>query len=113
MSDTPEAKPAIDSAYAAADVETRWYAFWEDRKLFHAEPDPDRPAYTIVIPPPNITGMLHMGHVLNNTLQDIFIRWHRLLGETACWIPGTDHAGIATQTAVSYTHLTLPTNREV
>ncbi|MBI5647785.1 MAG: valine--tRNA ligase [Ignavibacteriae bacterium] len=95
--DTPE---TIDSAYAASAVEDRWYASWENKKLFHAEAGQGANPYTVVIPPPNITGMLTMGHVLNNTLQDIFIRWHRLDGEQACWIPGTDHAGIATQTVV-------------
>ncbi|MDH7516660.1 MAG: valine--tRNA ligase, partial [Bacteroidota bacterium] len=100
MHDIEQHAHTIETAYNPADVEDRWYAFWEERKLFHAEPDLSREPYTIVIPPPNITGMLTMGHVLNNTLQDIFIRWNRLLGKHACWIPGTDHAGIATQTVV-------------
>ena len=103
MSDTPTDPNTLASAYTPADVEDRWYAFWEDQKLFHADPDTARQPYTIVIPPPNITGMLTMGHVLNNTLQDIFIRWNRLLGRHAAWIPGTDHAGIATQTVVEKT----------
>lgn len=87
-------------AYDPAQVEDTWYAWWEGRRLFHAEPDPTRKSFTVVIPPPNITGMLTMGHVLNNTLQDVFVRWHRMRGENAVWIPGTDHAGIATQTVV-------------
>ena len=90
-------------AYDPAQVEDAWYAFWEQQRLFHAEPDPGRKSFTVVIPPPNITGMLTMGHVLNNTLQDVFVRWHRMLGENAVWIPGTDHAGIATQTVVEKT----------
>ncbi len=93
----------LASAYNPQNVEDRWYAFWEEQRLFHAEPDSRKEPYTIVIPPPNITGMLTMGHVLNNTLQDIFIRWHRMTGKNACWIPGTDHAGIATQTVVEKT----------
>jgi len=91
---------SLESAYTPKNVEDRWYDFWERKGLFHVDPDPDGIPFTVVIPPPNITGMLTMGHVLNNTLQDIFVRWHRLLGERACWIPGTDHAGIATQTVV-------------
>ena len=103
MSDDSTRTQSLASAYDPATVEDGWYAFWEDHKLFHAEPDPERPPFTIVIPPPNITGMLTMGHVLNNSLQDIFLRWHRLKGEHTCWIPGTDHAGIATQTVVEKT----------
>ena len=70
------------------------------RHLFHAEPDPAREPYSIVIPPPNVTGNLHMGHALNGTIQDVLIRYHRMLGENACWLVGTDHAGIATQNVV-------------
>jgi valyl-tRNA synthetase len=81
-------------------VEQRWYTYWEENGLFHATPSPGRKPYTIVIPPPNITGVLHMGHVLNNTLQDLFVRYRRMMGYEACWIPGTDHAGIATQAVV-------------
>ena len=90
----------LSKAYNPSDVEERWYAEWESRGLFHAAVNPGKQPYTIVIPPPNITGILTLGHVLNNTLQDIFIRWKRMKGFEACWIPGTDHAGIATQNAV-------------
>lgn len=100
MSELSQNTAPLASAYEPALVEDSWYAFWEDKRLFHAEPDPEKPSFTIVIPPPNITGMLTMGHVLNNTLQDIFLRWHRMMGKNAVWIPGTDHAGIATQTVV-------------
>ncbi|MBN2451150.1 MAG: valine--tRNA ligase [Lentisphaeria bacterium] len=87
-------------AYDPAEVEKRWYAEWETRGCFHADAASPRTPYTIVIPPPNVTGMLTLGHVLNNTLQDILIRWSRMRGREACWVPGTDHAGIATQAKV-------------
>ena len=97
-------------------VETKWYQHWIDQGYFHSVPN-DKPAYTVVIPPPNVTGVLHMGHCLNNTIQDILIRRARMQGKNACWVPGTDHASIATEAkvvamlrAVSYTHLTLPTS---
>jgi len=90
----------LPKTYSPKDVEDRWYSHWESNGLFHARVNKDKIPYTIVIPPPNITGILTMGHVLNNTLQDIFVRWKRMLGFEACWIPGTDHAGIATQNAV-------------
>jgi valyl-tRNA synthetase len=86
--------------FEPAAVEARWMARWLDERLFHAEPDPARKPYSIVIPPPNITGNLHMGHALNGTIQDVLTRYHRMLGENACWLPGTDHAGIATQNVV-------------
>ena len=75
-------------------------ARWLDGRLFHAEPDPARPPYSIVIPPPNVTGKLHMGHALNDAVQDALTRYHRMLGDNACWLLGTDHAGIATQNVV-------------
>ena len=84
--------------YAAA--QQRWYRCWEERGYFHSEPDPERKPYTIVIPPPNVTGALHLGHALNNTLQDILIRFKRMQGYNVLWMPGTDHAGIATQAVV-------------
>ena len=90
----------IPSAYDPKATEEKWYKFWESGKCFHAEPDPGRKPYTIVIPPPNVTGILHMGHALNNTVQDILIRWRRMQGWNAEWLPGTDHAGIATQNVV-------------
>ncbi len=78
----------------------RWLQFWNERGYYHSEPDADRKPYCIVIPPPNVTGALHMGHALNNTLQDVLIRWRRAQGYNALWMPGTDHAGIATQAVV-------------
>ncbi len=86
--------------YNAKEVETRWYQHWLETKRFHADPDSKRTPYVIVIPPPNVTGILHMGHALNVTLQDILIRWRRMDGYNALWLPGTDHAGIATQNVV-------------
>ena len=90
----------IPKTYDPAIVEKKWYQFWEENKFFHAEPDPDKKPFTIVIPPPNITGQLHMGHALDNTLQDILIRWHRMMGDNTVWFPGYDHAGLATQIKV-------------
>lgn len=90
----------LSKAYNPKEVEDKWYSFWETNRLFHASVNKDKKPYTVVIPPPNITGILTMGHVLNNTLQDVFVRWKRMQGFEACWIPGTDHAGIATQNAV-------------
>ncbi len=90
----------IPKAYDPKNVEDKWYKYWEDNKLFHSEVDETKPSYTIVIPPPNVTGMLHLGHVLNNTLQDIYIRYKRMKGFNACWVPGTDHASIATESKV-------------
>lgn len=89
----------IASKYNPAIVEKKWYSYWMERKLFHSEPDGREP-YTIVIPPPNVTGVLHMGHMLNNTIQDILIRRARMTGKNACWVPGTDHASIATEAKV-------------
>jgi len=90
----------LSKAYSPADAEAKWYAYWLKNSFFHADVNDKKKPYTIVIPPPNITGVLHMGHVLNNTIQDVFIRWKRMEGYEACWIPGTDHAGIATQHVV-------------
>jgi len=87
-------------------AEATWYHFWEEKGYFNADPDPSRKPYTIVIPPPNVTGALHLGHALNNTLQDILIRWKRMQGFNALWVPGTDHAGIATQAVVERRLLT-------
>jgi len=87
-------------AYTPAEVEKAWYAAWEARGYFRADVGSAKAPFTIVIPPPNVTGMLTLGHVLNNTLQDILIRWERLRGRETCWVPGTDHAGIATQSKV-------------
>jgi len=90
----------IPSRYDPQAVEDKWYGFWETKKYFSAKPNPKKKPFTIVIPPPNVTGMLHMGHALNNTIQDILIRYHRMKGEESLWMPGTDHAGIATQNVV-------------
>lgn len=90
----------IPTVYEPQAVEKKWYAFWEAEKLFHAEVEQEKKPYTIVIPPPNVTGALHMGHAFDETLQDILIRWRRMQGYNALWMPGTDHAGIATQIKV-------------
>jgi valyl-tRNA synthetase len=89
----------IPTKYSASDVESKWYAYWMKNNYFHSVPD-EREPYTIVIPPPNVTGVLHMGHMLNNTIQDVLIRRARLQGKNACWVPGTDHASIATEAKV-------------
>ena len=89
----------LSAKYNASEVEDKWYAYWLENKFFHSEPDGREP-YTIVIPPPNVTGILHMGHVLNNTLNDVLIRKARMDGKNACWVPGTDHASIATESKV-------------
>ena len=89
----------MPSKYDASQVETKWYSYWMKHNYFHSEPD-EREPYTIVIPPPNVTGVLHMGHMLNNTIQDVLIRRARLQGKNACWVPGTDHASIATEAKV-------------
>ncbi|MBI1724954.1 MAG: valine--tRNA ligase, partial [Candidatus Tectomicrobia bacterium] len=90
----------LEPRYEPKAAEDRWYAFWLEKNYFHGRPEPGKPPYSIVIPPPNVTGSLHMGHALNNTLQDILIRWKRMSGHAVCWMPGTDHAGIATQNVV-------------
>ena len=89
----------IPAKYNPATIEDKWYSYWVDNKFFHSEPNEKEP-YTIVIPPPNVTGVLHMGHMLNNTIQDILIRRARMKGKNACWVPGTDHASIATEAKV-------------
>ena len=90
----------LSPQYDPRTVERKWYAFWEENQFFHADPASDKPPYTIVIPPPNITGILHLGHVLNNTVQDVLVRFKRMKGFETLWMPGTDHAGIATQVVV-------------
>ncbi|MEG1645314.1 MAG: valine--tRNA ligase [Alistipes sp.] len=89
----------IADKYAPQEIEQKWYDYWMEHRLFHSEPDERKP-YTIVIPPPNVTGMLHIGHMLNNTLQDVLVRRARMMGMNACWVPGTDHASIATEAKV-------------
>ncbi|HZW76723.1 MAG TPA: valine--tRNA ligase [Flavobacteriaceae bacterium] len=90
---------SLDTKYQAKEIESKWYEYWMTNRYFHSEIDERKP-YTIVIPPPNVTGVLHMGHMLNNTIQDVLIRRARLLGYNACWVPGTDHASIATEAKV-------------
>ena len=89
----------INDKYSPQEIESKWYEYWLEQDYFHSTPD-HREAYTIVIPPPNVTGMLHMGHMLNNTIQDVLVRRARMLGKNACWVPGTDHASIATEAKV-------------
>jgi valyl-tRNA synthetase len=95
MTEEPLAK-----AYEPKDVEARWYRFWEERGFFKADPDSGKPRFAIVIPPPNVTGSLHIGHAFTNTLQDVIVRWKRMQGHDVLWLPGLDHAGIATQMVV-------------
>ncbi|MEP1032869.1 valine--tRNA ligase [Ekhidna sp.] len=91
---------SISAQYDPTKVEDKWYQYWMDQNFFHAAPKTGKEAYTIVIPPPNVTGVLHMGHMLNNTIQDVLIRKARMEGKEACWVPGTDHASIATEAKV-------------
>ena len=103
VSDERQTPPSteLSKAYDHHDVEPRWYATWLARGYFHAdENDRSRPAFSIVLPPPNVTGSLHLGHALTATIQDILIRWKRMSGFNVLWLPGTDHAGIATQMVV-------------
>ena len=93
-------EPKLPKGYEPHDVEAKWYKFWTDNGLFHADENSVKPPFSIVIPPPNVTGVLHMGHALNNTLQDILVRWKNMEGCEVLWQPGTDHAGIATQNVV-------------
>ena len=97
--DKPTASQNIPKHFDPGSIEDKWYSFWEDNGFFHSEPD-DRESYTVVIPPPNVTGVLHMGHMLNNTIQDVLVRRARMQGKNACWVPGTDHASIATEAKV-------------
>src|SRR6478609_9141187 len=90
---------SISKTYLPKEAEEKWYSYWLQHKFFRSVPD-DREPYTIVIPPPNVTGVLHMGHMLNNTIQDVLIRRARMKGKNACWVPGTDHASIATEAKV-------------
>ena len=104
--------PQLDKTYSPHDVENRWYQRWIDAGLFHADPAHHGQPYSMVIPPPNVTGSLHVGHALNNTLQDILIRWRRMQGRNVLWMPGTDHAGIATQNVVERQLQAEGTSRE-
>ena len=89
----------IPSKYEPGKAENKWYSYWMENGFFKSIPD-EREPYTIVIPPPNVTGVLHMGHMLNNTIQDVLVRRARMQGKNACWVPGTDHASIATEAKV-------------
>lgn len=102
----------LDKTYDPRSVEERWYRFWTEHRYFHAEPGEPGEPYCIVIPPPNVTGSLHVGHALNNTLQDVLVRWRRMQGRNTLWMPGTDHAGIATQNVVERQLLQEGTSRE-
>ncbi len=96
-----ENKREIPKAYDPSKTEDKWYKYWLDNELFHSEPDENKEPFTIAIPPPNVTGMLTMGHILNNTIQDVYTRLKRMQGFNSCWVPGTDHASIATETKVT------------
>jgi valyl-tRNA synthetase len=91
---------SLDKGYEPKGIEEKWYSFWMEQGFFSAEDKSDSEPFSIVIPPPNVTGVLHMGHALNNVIQDIMCRYRRLLGQNVLWMPGTDHAGIATQNVV-------------
>ena len=88
------------TTYNPGEIESKWYSYWENQGYFHEEVDTDKEPFSIVLPPPNVTGILHMGHVLNNSIQDTLIRYNRMTGKNTLWMPGCDHAGIATQNKV-------------
>ena len=102
----------IPKTYSPQEIEKRWYQTWLDQKYFLAESHSERPPFSIVIPPPNITGSLHTGHALDNTLQDTLIRWKRMQGYNTLWMPGTDHAGIVTELIMERQLLEEGTNRQ-
>ena len=102
----------IPKTYAPHDIEEKWYKFWRDKDYFHAADTSDKPPYAVVIPPPNITGSLHIGHALDNALQDVLIRWRRMQGYNTLWMPGTDHAGIVTEIIMEKQLATWGTSRE-
>ena len=93
-------KETIPTSYDPSMVEEKWYKYWRENGFFHTEVEKGKEPFCIVMPPPNVTGSLHLGHALDNTMQDILIRWRRMQGYNALWVPGTDHAGIATQARV-------------
>ena len=105
------ARADIPITYDPRSVEDKWYKYWEENGFFHAVVNPEQEPFCIVMPPPNVTGQLHMGHALDNTLQDILIRWRRMQGYNTLWVPGTDHAGIATQARVEEQLAKEGTNR--
>ena len=90
----------LSKIYSPKEIEEKWYRIWEEKGYFNAQHNDDKPGYSIVVPPPNVTGILHMGHMLNNSIQDTVVRWKRMKGFDTLWLPGTDHAGIATQNKV-------------
>ena len=104
--------PQLDKTYDPKAVEARWYRVWSQKGYFHASPTHPGQPYCIVIPPPNVTGSLHVGHALNNSIQDILIRWRRMQGRNVLWLPGTDHAGIATQNVVERQFMAEGASRE-
>lgn len=93
-------KKELDKVYSPTEIEDKWYKIWEENGYFSAQHNDEKPGYSIVIPPPNVTGILHMGHMLDNTIQDAIIRYKRMSGFDTLWVPGMDHAGIATQNKV-------------
>src|SRR3989338_6255559 len=97
----PAGRQEIPKVYNPSEVEKKWYKIWEENKFFTPTPQTTKPPFTIVIPPPNITGNLHMGHALDNSIQDVLIRYKKMCGFNTLWLPGTDHAGIATQNVVA------------
>ena len=100
MTETNQPQEEMAKAYEAGLVEDKWYAYWMSKGYFKPRIDPAKKPFTIIMPPPNVTGELHVGHALTATLEDIMIRWHRMQGEPALWIPGVDHSGIAAQVVV-------------
>ncbi|MFZ5981189.1 MAG: class I tRNA ligase family protein, partial [Candidatus Zixiibacteriota bacterium] len=111
MNNKNNEKNKKSTAYNPAEVEDRLYSEWLEKKYFHGHADSDRPAYSVVIPPPNVTDILHIGHALNNTIQDILVRKHRMERYETEWLPGADHAGIATQVIVEKQLLNEGTTR--
>ncbi len=108
---TDTTKYDLPKAYEFSEVERRWYEYWQENRTFSANMEEEKDSFSIVIPPPNVTGVLHIGHALNNTLQDILVRYHRMKGDNTLWVPGTDHAGIATQNVVERQLTVENTNR--
>ena len=111
MNENENGENNIPKRYDPKSFEKKWYDYWENNGLFHAEVDKSKKPFSVVIPPPNVTGQLHMGHALDNTLQDILVRWHRMKGDNTVWVPGCDHAGIATQAKVEAALREEGTNR--
>jgi len=102
----------LNKTYSPKEIEEKWYKIWEEKGYFNAQHNDEKPGYSIVIPPPNVTGILHMGHMLDNAIQDTIIRYKRMSGFDALWVPGTDHAGIATQNKVERMLLEQGTTKE-